>query len=162
MSFNAHQLAYVSQALMAKLCVGIVVLVLAAAGPALGQTAAGRIKTVSGTAFVGRQGSEIAAVAGQPVFEADALRTGADGRLALTLKDETRLSLGPNSDVRLEKFLYAPGEARLGFTLRIARGLLAYVSGRIAKLSAENVRLETPTAIIGVRGTRLVIQVEQP
>ena len=146
---------------MTRLCIAIG-LILAAADPALGQTAAGRIKTVSGAAFVVRQGVEQAAVAGQPVFEADGLRTGTDGRLAITLKDETRLSLGPNSDVRLEKFVYAPGESQLGFTLRIARGLLAYVSGRIAKLSPDSVRLETPTAIIGVRGTRLAIQVEQP
>jgi hypothetical protein len=147
---------------MFRLSIAIVGLILAAADPALGQTAAGRIKTVSGAAFVVRQGVEQAAVAGQPVFEADALKTGADGRLAITLKDETRLSLGPHSDVRLEKFVYAPGESRLGFTLRIARGLLAYVSGRIAKLSPDSVRLETPSAIIGVRGTRLAIQVEQP
>jgi hypothetical protein len=147
---------------MTRLCIALVGLILAAADPALGQTAAGRIKTVSGAAFVVRQGVEQAAVAGQPVFEADGLKTGTDGRLAITLKDETRLSLGPNSDVRLEKFVYAPGESQLGFTLRIARGLLAYVSGRIAKLSPDSVRLETPTAIIGVRGTRLAIQVEQP
>jgi hypothetical protein len=147
---------------MFRLCIGIVVLILAAAGPALGQTAAGRIKTVSGAAFVVRQGVEQAATPGQEVFEADALKTGADGRLSVTLKDETRLSLGPNSDVRLEKFTYAPAASQLGFTLRIARGLLAYVSGRIAKLSPDSVRLETPSAIIGVRGTRLAIQVEQP
>ena len=147
---------------MTRLSIGIVGVILAAVDPVFGQTAAGRIKTVSGAAFVVRQGVEQPAVAGQPVFEADALKTGADGRLAITLKDETRLSLGPSSDVRLEKFVYAPGESQLGFTLRIARGLLAYVSGRIAKLSPDSVRVETPSAIIGVRGTRLAIHVEQP
>jgi hypothetical protein len=43
--------------------------------------------------------------------------------------------------------------------LKVVRGVVAYVSGRIAKLSPDAVRLETPSAIIGVRGTRLVIEV---
>ena len=146
---------------MTRLCAGIVGLILVVAAPAFGQEqAVGRLKTVSGTAFIVRQGTDHAASPGQPVFQSDTLKTGADGRLAVTLKDETRLSLGPNSVVRVEKFVYAPGESRLGFTLSIARGLLAYVSGRIAKLSPDSVRLETPSAIIGVRGTRLVIQVD--
>jgi hypothetical protein len=80
----------------------------------------------------------------------------------VTLKDETRLALGPGSEVRLDQFMYSPGEGRLGFVLRIARGVVAYVSGRIAKLSPESVRLETPAAILGVRGTRLVLSVEAP
>jgi hypothetical protein len=145
---------------MTRFCVGIVGLIFVVAAPAFGQETVGRIKTVSGTAFIVRQGVEHAASPGQSVFQSDGLKTGTDGRLAVTLKDETRLSLGPNSDVRLEKFVYAPGESRLGFTLSIARGLLAYVSGRIARLSPDAVRLETPSAIIGVRGTRLVIQVD--
>jgi len=142
--------------------ISIVGLILGIAAPALAQSSAGRIKTVAGPAFVVRQGAEIPAKAGDVLYEGDALKTGADGRVAVTLKDETRLSLGPNSDVRLDRFAYAPGEGHLGFTLRIARGLLAYVSGRIAKLSPDSVRLETPSAIIGVRGTRLAIRVDQP
>jgi hypothetical protein len=38
---------------------------------------------------------------------------------------------------------------------------VAYVSGRIVKLSPDAVRLETPSAIVGVRGTRLVFQVAE-
>ena len=130
------------------------------AAPVFAQVVAGRVKTVTGTVVLIRQKVEIPAKAGELLFEADGLRTGADGRIAVTLKDETRLSIGPNSDVRLDRFVYAPGEGRLGFTLMIARGLLAYVSGRIAKLSPDAVRLETPAAILGVRGTRLAIQVD--
>jgi hypothetical protein len=43
--------------------------------------------------------------------------------------------------------------------LSIARGMVAYVSGHIARLSADSVRVETPNAVIGVRGTRLAIYV---
>ena len=83
------------------------------------------------------------AQAGQFVFEADSLRTGSDGRLGVTLKDDTRLSLGPGSEVRVDKFMYAPAEGRLGLVLNVVRGVMAYVSGRIAKLSPDSIRLET-------------------
>ena len=133
------------------------------ASPAFGQASppwAGRIKMVSGDAVVVRQNASLPAQTGQLVFEEDGLRTGTAGRISITMKDDTRISISPNSDVRLAKFEFAPAEKRLALTLRIARGLLAYVSGRIARLSPESVRLETPSALVGVRGTRLAIRVE--
>jgi hypothetical protein len=136
-------------------------LVAVATAPALAQqqTGVGRIKVVSGTAFIVRQGSAIPAEVGQVVFEADGLRTGTDGRVGVTLKDDTRVSIGPASEVRLDRFAYAPADGQFGFVLKVVRGAAAYVSGRIAKLAPDSIRLETPTAIIGVRGTRLAVRV---
>ena len=119
----------------------------------------GRIKVVTGSAFIVRAGALVPAQAGQAVFQADGLRTGAGGRVGITLRDDTRLSLGPNSEVRLDRFAYAPAENQVGFVLRIVRGVVAYVSGRIAKLSPDSIRLETPGAIVGVRGTTLAVRV---
>jgi hypothetical protein len=141
----------------------LAMLVLMTAVPAAAQPApAGRIKLVSGEAFVVRQNGSSPAQVGDQVFVADAVRTGNQGRVAITLKDDTRIAIGPNSDVRLSSFEFAPSEGRFALTLRVARGLLAYVSGRIAKLSPDSTRLETPSALVGIRGTRLVIQVEAP
>jgi hypothetical protein len=146
--------------------VAVLAFVLAAA-PALAagvqqeRSAAGRIKIASGSAVIVRAGATIPATAGQVVFEADTLRTGADGRLGLTLKDDTRLALGPSSEIRLDRFAYAPAEGRLGFVLNVVRGVAAYVSGRIAKLAPDSVRLESPAAIVGVRGTTVVIRASQ-
>lgn len=126
-------------------------------------SAAGRIKNASGTAFILRQGNVIPVKeAGGLVFEGDGLRTGADGHLAVTLKDDTRLSLDPNTELRLDRFAYAPAEGRLGVALKMVHGVFAYVSGRIAKLSPDAVRLETPNAIVGIRGTRLLIRAGTP
>jgi hypothetical protein len=140
----------------------VLTLMLAAATPALGQqpSAAGRIKIASGVAFIVRGGGLIPAQAGQVVFEADGLRTGLDGHLGVTLKDDTRVSLGPSSEVRVEQFVYAPASGGLGLVLKVVRGAVAYVSGQIAKLSPDSVRLETPAAIVGVRGTSLAIRVD--
>ena len=131
------------------------------AGTAIAQpSAAGRIDRLAGTAVILRGGAQVPLKAGDTVLETDVLRTGPDGRIGVTLKDDTRLSLGPASEVRLEKFLYSPSEGKIGLGLRVVRGLVAYVSGRIAKIAPDAVRLETPAAIVGVRGTTLVIQVE--
>ena len=139
----------------------VVASVIAAQHSALAQqpTPAGRIKVAAGSVFIVRQGQAMPAQVGQVVFEADGLRTAADGRIGVTLNDDTRVSLGPNSEVRLDRFLYAPAEGRLGFVLKVISGIVAYVSGRIAKLSPDSIRLETPSAVVGVRGTRLAISV---
>jgi len=123
------------------------------------QQSAGQIKVVSGAAFIVRGNTVLPATIGQRVFEADKVRTGSDGRLGITLKDDTRFSLGPNSEVHLNRFAYAPSEGRIGLALNVVRGVAAYVSGRIAKLSPDAVKLETPGAIVGVRGTTLALSV---
>jgi hypothetical protein len=130
--------------------------------PALAQpSGAGTVKLASGSVFIVRESGIVPVQVGHVVFETDALRTGADGRVGVTLKDDTRVSLGPNSEVRLERFVYAPAEGSLGLVLQFVRGVAAYVSGRIAKLAPDSIRLETPAAIVGVRGTTLAIRVGQ-
>ena len=113
-------------------------------------TEAGRIKIAQGSVFIVRGGATIPAKLGE-----------VDGKLGLTLKDDTRLSLGPSSEIRLDRFAYAPAEGRFGFVLNVVKGVAAYVSGRIAKLAPDAVKLETPAAIVGVRGTTVVIRASQ-
>jgi len=120
---------------------------------------AGRIKVSTGSAFILRDGVQIPAQVGQVVFEADGLRTGGDGKIGITLSDDTRLSLGPDSELKLERFMFTPADSRFGLVLKFVRGAATYVSGRIAKLAPDSIRLETPAAIIGVRGTTLAIRV---
>jgi hypothetical protein len=124
-------------------------------------TPAGRVKVADGEAFIVRGTTALPARIGQVILASDALRTGADGRLGVTLQDNTRVSLGPASEVRLESFVYNPAAGRLGLVLKFVRGVAAYISGRIAKLSPDSIRLETPAAIVGVRGTTLTIRVAE-
>jgi hypothetical protein len=140
-----------------------VVAVLLVAAPALAQqpTAAGRVKIATGQAFIVRADQRIAAQPGQLVYESDSLRTGSDGTIGVTLKDDTRVSLGPASEVQVAKFSYGSADGSLALVLKVMRGVTAYVSGRIAKLAPDSVRLETPSAIVGVRGTSLVIRADE-
>ncbi len=122
--------------------------------------AVGQVKNVAGSSVVVRNGEEIPVTAGLALQESDSIRTGTDGSLGLTLRDGTRLSLGPDTRLHLASFAFAPAENRLALTLRILGGTLAYISGRIAHLAPSAVTIETPRAIIGVRGTHLLVSVE--
>ena len=139
--------------------IGLVLL----AAPASAQqpSPVGRVKVVSGSAFIVRSGGTLRAEVGQALFEADGLRTGEDGRIGVTLDDDTRVSLGPSSEVRLDTFRYAPAEGSVGLAMQFLRGIAVYVSGQIAKLAPDSVRLETPSAIVGVRGTTLAVRVTE-
>jgi hypothetical protein len=141
---------------------GVLTMMLAAATPALAQqpAPAGHVKVVSGSAFIVRQNATMPARPGDPVFATDALRTSADGNVGVTLQDDTRLSIGPSSEVRLERYVYEPGEGGFGMVLKFVRGVAAYVSGRMAKLAPDSIRLETPAAIVGVRGTTVAVRVD--
>jgi hypothetical protein len=141
----------------------LVALLVVTAAPLHSQQAApaGQVKVASGDAFIVRNQKALPASVGQAVYEADSLRTGTDGRIGVTMKDDTRVSLGPSSEVRLNRFAYAPSEGRLAFAMKVMKGAAAYVSGRIAKLSPDAVRLETPAAIVGVRGTSMVISADE-
>jgi hypothetical protein len=123
---------------------------------------AGRVKTAMGSTSIVRAGQSIAGSVGMEVLPDDVLRTGSDGRLAVTLKDDTRLSLGPDTEVSLQQFAFAPAEGRMAMVLRMVKGALSYISGRIARLSPSSVRIETPSSVIAVRGTHVLVRVEGP
>jgi hypothetical protein len=120
---------------------------------------AGHIKVATGAAYIVRQSAMVPAKPGDAVFATDTLRTQANGTIGVTLSDDTRISLGPDSEMRLERYVFAPAEGGLGMVLNFVRGVAAYVSGRMAKLSPDAIRLETPAAIVGVRGTTVAIKV---
>ena len=144
-------------------CLGALTLMLLTAAPALADQAspAGRIKMTTGSVFIVRGNSTVVARPGDALFASDTLRTGADGSVGVTLRDDTRLSLGAGSEVRVERYVYAPDNGAFGMVLNFVRGVAAYISGHMAKLAPDSIRLETPAAIVGVRGTTLAIHVEE-
>jgi hypothetical protein len=127
--------------------------------PAGGAAAIGYVKTVKGEAFVDSGGQAIKAVEGTPLKVSDVIRTGANGSVGITLKDNTVMSFGPSTRFTLEEFLFAPAKGDLKLGGRLASGSLHYVSGLIAKAKPEAVNVKTPTGTIGVRGTRFVVVV---
>ncbi len=124
------------------------------------ETPIGYVKTVSGDASVTTGQHQVAAQLGTPLFLGSQLKTGHKGSLGVTFKDDTVMSFGPDTELTVDQYLYAPSQGKLKLAATIARGSLNYVSGVIAKLQPDAVSVTTPTGTIGVRGTQFVLKVE--
>jgi len=119
------------------------------------------VQKVSGTATVVRQGQTISATVGLEIWESDTLRTGPNGSMGVVFNDDTLLSLGPGSVLVVDKFLFAPRQGKFSIVLRMIKGTAVYLSGLISRLAPESAYFETPTASIGIRGTKFVVKVEE-
>ncbi len=118
------------------------------------------VKKVSGPATVIRQGNTISAAVGLAILENDTIRTGPGGSIGIVFNDETFLSLGPGSVLVIDEFVFAPKEGRFSIAIRMLKGTTAYLSGLISKLAPESAHFKTPTASIGIRGTKFLAKVE--
>ena len=123
--------------------------------------AIGQIKTLTGEAYIVRRNMKSPAAAGDLVEKADMLMTGVDGSIGITFIDNSRLSVGPNSHIALEKFGFNPTTHEGEFLTKIERGTLAVISGHIAHNSPEAMKVKTRTTILGVRGTKFLVKVEE-
>jgi hypothetical protein len=89
-------------------------------------------------------------VGGDAIYH-ERIQTQAGGQTQILFLDESSLSVGPNSDVVIDEFIYNPQAGTGKMTLSVARGLLRFVGGRISKLGDAET-LHTPTATVGIRG----------
>jgi hypothetical protein len=121
----------------------------------------GQIKNTTGQVFLLRNNQQQPAKPGDTVEQADIIITGANGSFGMTLIDSTRLSAGPNSRIELKQFRFNPTTQEGESLTELHRGTLAIVSGQIAKRSPDAMKVQTPTTILGVRGTRFAVKVEE-
>lgn len=121
----------------------------------------GQIKTRKGQVSVERKGALLPAEVGMQLQAADALRTGADGTVGITMRDNSLLSAGPNSILSLQRFEFDDTTSQGRFDAQLQRGTLAVVSGRIARQSPQAMTVRTPSAQLGVRGTDFVVSVDE-
>ena len=134
---------------------------LVAAGPALADDI-GQVKTAKGTVHVERDGKRLPASVGMPIQQADALVTGADGSVGVTFSDNSLFSTGPNSVLVVDRYSFDSTTHAGRFDASLKKGTLAVVSGKMVKQSPDALKVRTPAAIMGVRGTEFVVQVEEP
>jgi hypothetical protein len=118
------------------------------------------VEKVSGMATVVRQGRTISAKIGLEIYQNDTLRTGRNGSIGVVFSDDTLLSLGPESMLVIDEFVFAPRQGKFSIAVRMLKGTVAYISGLISKLAPESAHIETPTSSIGIRGTKFVARVE--
>ena len=116
------------------------------------------VKSVTGEVSVVRQQQHLAPVAGTTLNMSDHIVTGAHASAAIVFKDGTLLTVGPDADVLIRNYVFEPKDNAFAFSLYLAKGSAIYESGKIGKLSPASVKVETPKATVGVRGTRFLIE----
>jgi hypothetical protein len=126
---------------------GFCILVLAlSASPALAEGKIGVAAAVQNEVF----GNSQPLSNGSGVFVNEHIRTGETGMTQLQFIDETNLSVGPKSEVVLDRFVYDPNRGRGNVVVQTGRGVFRFVSGSQDPTSYQ---IKTPVATIGVRGT---------
>ena len=113
----------------------------------------GFVDKVENEAKVVSGDSGATAIIGTPVHMKDELRTGAEGRLQVTFRDNTVLTLGEKASVVIDRYVYAPDRDVGETVLQATKGAFRFASGRIKGLKQSNIAVSTPVADIGVRGT---------
>lgn len=144
---------------MFRLPIAIGLSALMIASPAFAEIA--RIKQSSGTAFVQRNAQQLKPAPGLQLLAGDRLVTGKDGRMSLTFVDNTRFALGPNSSIAVSEFQYDKTRQKGSFVTQVDRGSLAVSSGTIAKSDRDAMKVRTPNTLLGVRGTKFIVEVPQ-
>jgi len=84
-----------------------------------------------------------------------------NGRTAIQFLDETRVDVTENSKLVIDEFVYDPNTSTGSLALKASFGTVRYASGQIAKNSRQNVKIRTPTAVVGVRGTDFSLTVDE-
>lgn len=135
-------------------------LLLAASLAAPAAAEIGTLKKAIGTATVERGKTVLPAQPGTRLDVGDVLVTGKDGRIAVTFIDNARFAIGPNSRVALTRFEFDDATHQGRFDAKVLKGQLAVISGQIAHENPKGMTVQTPTSVLGVRGTRFVVNVK--
>lgn len=122
----------------------------------------GLVKVTQGSVEIQRAGARVPAAVGTAVQASDVIVTGANGAAGITFSDNSLVSVGPNSVFAIDKYRFDSTTHAGEFEGSLKKGRLAAVSGKMVKQSPESMKIRTPSAIMGVRGTEFVVQVDEP
>jgi len=143
---------------VALLSLAAAMLVVAGLAPAARAQEAGHVKVVKGAVQIERGGQKLPATLGAAVQSGDVVTTGPDGSVGITFLDNSLLSAGPNSVLAIDRFAFDTTTHQGAFESSLQKGTLAVVSGKLAKTSPEAMKVKTPAAVLGVRGTEFVVR----
>lgn len=148
---------------MTRMVLSLIVVVVAALGaaPTMAQEA-GHVKVAKGSVQIERAGQQVPATVGAAVQAGDVVVTGADGSVGITFLDNSLLSAGPNSALAIDRFAFDSTTHQGSFESSLKKGTLAVVSGKLAKQSPDAMKVKTPAAVLGVRGTEFLVRTGDP
>ena len=95
------------------------------------------------------------AKSGEDVFLGDEISSFDESGMQLMLLDETIFTIGPNTDLTVDEFVYDPATGAGQVTASLAKGVLRFVTGKVAEAAPQNMEIRLPVGTIGVRGTTI-------
>ena len=146
---------------MNRMVISLAVVVVLGAAPAVAQEA-GHVKVAKGAVQIERGGQKLPATLGAVVQAGDVVATGTDGSVGITFLDNSLLSAGPNSVLAIDRFAFDSTTHQGSFESSLQKGTLAVVSGKLAKQSPDAMKVKTPAAVLGVRGTEFLVRTGDP
>lgn len=90
---------------------------------------------------------------GKPVYSHDKVTTNAEGKLQILLLDQTSFTIGPNSEMELDEFVFDPATNAGKVSAKIVKGAFRFVTGKVARRDPSSMQVVTPVGTIGIRGT---------
>ncbi len=127
---------------------------------AIANTGAGEIGKIKGSGVLERNGDVVVGDRGVGVQSMDTAVT-AKGRMRIDFIDETRVDITEHTRLLIDDFVYDPAAGKASLGLKATLGTVRYASGQIAKNYQQNVKIRTPSATIGVRGTDFIMVVDE-
>ena len=118
----------------------------------------GMVKVVKGDVHIERGGQKVPATVGTRVRQGDVLVTGTNGSVGIAFLDNSLLSTGPNSSLSVDRFAFDKTTHAGSFETSLRQGTLAAVTGKIAKQSPDAMKVRTPAAVLGARGTEFIVR----
>jgi hypothetical protein len=144
---------------MTRWSAALLLLVLTIAVPAQAQNQRiAQVSTAAGTVTVTRAGQNVPLKIGDLIYQKDMVETGANSSVGITFVDNSVISTGADSRLVLEQFHFDSSNYRGDMLAKLQKGTLTAVSGDIAHSSPGAMKIQTPTAILGVRGTTFAVE----
>jgi FecR protein len=120
----------------------------------------GQVATLQGEASVIRaNAAPVGLRIRDPIFKNDTLATGPNSALGITFDDQTTFSLSANTRIVVNEFVYQEGGQNSAASFAVGVGTAAFVASLVAKTGT--MKITTPVATLGIRGTTGVIDVPQ-
>lgn len=120
----------------------------------------GSITKAEGPSTIVREANELPGEQGTGILSMDRIQTYKGGQ-KIDFVDDTRLELTPHSRVTIDEFVYDPANDVGSLSFKAGLGTVRYASGQIAKKYKQNVKIRTPSAVIGVRGTDFTMTIDE-
>ena len=119
----------------------------------------GNVAALTGIATVIRNKDSIALKLKDDIYLNDTVATAADSSLGVTFNDATTFHLSANSKITIDTYVYEDGGSQNAGIFDIGKGTVAFVAAAVAKTG--DMKITTPTASLGIRGTTGVVDVPE-